>query len=126
MLDTLLPGAPSPHTIGIQLETIIKNNNLSFMYKHFIQLVSTAMGTKAAPPYANLFMGRHEETIREAFIYAIPFWKRLIDDIFLIFLGTISHLQSLQDFMNHFHLTIKFNFQHSIQQISFLYMAVQI
>ena len=28
--------------------------------------------------------------------------------------------------MNHFHLIIKFNFQHSIQQISFLYMAVQI
>ena len=66
--DVLPPGAPSPHTIGVSPETILKNNNLSFMDKHFLQLVATAMGTKAAPPYANLFMGREEETIRETFI----------------------------------------------------------
>ena len=124
--DALPPGAPSPHTIGILLETILKHNNLSFMDKHFLQLVGTAMGTKAVPPYANLFMNRHEETIREAFIWAIPFWKRFIDDIFLIFLGTISQLQSLQDFINHLHPTIKFTFQHSTQQISFLNMTVLI
>ena len=124
--DALPPGAPSPHTIGILLETILKHNNLSFMDKHFLQLVGTAMGTKAAPPYANLFMGCHEETIQEAFIWAIPFWKRFIDDIFLIFLGTDSQLQSLQDFMNHLHPTIKFTFQHSTQQISFLEMMILI
>ena len=88
--DAQPPGALSPHTIGILLETILKYNRLSFMDKHFLQLVGTAMGTKAAPPYAKLFMGRHEETIWEAFIWAILFWKRFIDDIFLIFLGTIS------------------------------------
>ena len=72
------------------------------MDNHFLQLVGTAVGTKAAPPYANLFMGRHEETIRETFICAILFWKRrFIDDIFLIFLGTTNQLQSLRDFMNH-------------------------
>ena len=86
--NTLPSDAPNPHAIGILLETILKNNNLSFMEKHFLQLVGTAMGTKAAPPYANLFMGCHEETIWEAFIWAISFWKRFIDDIFLIFLGT--------------------------------------
>ena len=96
------------------------------MDKHFLQLVGTAMGTKAAPPYANLFMGSQEETIREAFIRAIPFWKRFIDDIFLIFLGITNQLQSLQDFMNRLHPTIKFTFQHSTQQISFLHMAIQI
>ena len=71
--NTLPPGTPSPHTIGVLFETILKNNNLSFMDRHFVQLVGTAMGTKAAPPYANLFMGRHEETIPEAFVWAIPF-----------------------------------------------------
>ena len=71
--DALPPVAPSPHTIGILLETILKHSNLSLMDKHFLQLVGTAIGTKAAPPYANLFMGHHEETIWEAFICAIPF-----------------------------------------------------
>ena len=74
------------------------------------------MGTKAAPPYANLFMGRHKETILEAFIWAILFWKRFIDDILLIFLGTNNQLQSLQDFMKHLHPAIKFTFQHSTQR----------
>ena len=86
--NTLPPGAPSSHTTGVLLETILKNNNLSFIGKHFLQLVSTATATKAVPLYANLFMGRHKETIREAFIWVIPFWKRFIDDIFIIFLGT--------------------------------------
>ena len=90
------------------------------MDKHFLQLVGTAMGIKAAPPYANFSMRRHKETIREVFICTILFWKRFIDNIFLIFLGTTNQLQSLQDFMNHLHPTIKFTFQHSTQQISFL------
>ena len=124
--NTLPPDGPSPHTIGILLETILKNNNLSFMDKHFLQLVGTAMGTKAAPPYANLFMGRHEETIREAFVWAIPFWKRFIDDIFLIFLGTTEQLQSMKDFMNNLHPTIKFTFEHSTHEISFLDMKILI
>ena len=114
--NTLPPDGLSPHTIGILLETILKNNKLSFMDKHFLQLVGTAMGTKVAPPYANLFMGRHEETIREAFIWAIPFWKRFIDDIFLIFLGTTEQLQSLKDFMNNLHPTIKFTFDTLVQK----------
>ena len=37
--NTLPPGAPSPHTIGVLLETILKNNNLSFMDRRFLQLV---------------------------------------------------------------------------------------
>ena len=118
--NTLPPGTPSPHTIGVLLETILKNNNLSFMDTHFLQLVGTAMESKATPPYANLFMGRHKETIREAFIWAIPFWKRFIHDIFLIFIDTTKQLQSMKDFMDNLHFTIKFTFEHSTQEISFL------
>ena len=88
------------------------------MDKHFLQLVGTAAGTKAAPPYANLFMGLMEETICEASIWAILFRKRFLDDIFLIFLGNTNQPQSLQDFMNHLHAAIKFTFQHSTKQIS--------
>ena len=124
--NTLPPGAPSPHTIGVLLETILKNSNLSFRDRHFLQLVSTAMGTKAALPYANHFMDHHEETIRETFIWAIPFWKRSIDDIFLIFIGTTKQLQSINDFMNNLHPTIKITFEHSTQEICFLHMKIHI
>ena len=86
-VNTLPLGAPRPHTTGILLETILKNNNLSFMDRHFLQLVSTARGTTAALPYTNLFTCCHEETMQEGFIWTIPFWKRFTDYIFLIFLG---------------------------------------
>ena len=124
--NILPPGTPSPYRIGVLLETILKNNNLSFIDRHFIQLVGTAMLTKAAPPYANLFMGHHKETIPEAFIWAIPFWKRFIDEVFLIFVGTTKQLQSMKDFMTNLHPTIKFTFEHSTQEISFLDMKIHI
>ena len=96
------------------------------MDRHFLQLVGTAMRTKSAPPCANHFRGRHKETIREVFIWAIAFWKRFIDDIFLIFIGTTKLLQSMKDFMNNLRPTIKFTFEHSTRQISFLDMKIHI
>ena len=96
------------------------------MDRHFLQLVGTAMRTKSAPPCANHFRGRHKETIREVFIWAIAFWKRFIDDIFLIFIGTTKQLQSMKDFMNNLHSRIKFTFEHSTQEISFLDMKIHI
>ena len=96
------------------------------MDRHFLQLVGTAMRTKSAPPCANHFRGRHKETIREVFIWAIAFWKRFIDDIFLIFIGTTKLFQSMKDFMNSLRHTIKFTFEHSTRQISFLDMKIHI
>ena len=48
--NTLPPGTPSLHAIGVLFETILKNNNLSFMDRHFLQLVGTTIRTKATPP----------------------------------------------------------------------------
>ena len=53
--DTLPLGTQSPHTIGILLETILKNNNLSFMDMRFLQLVHTAMETQAAHSHMPTF-----------------------------------------------------------------------
>ena len=123
--NVLLPGAPSPITIEILLETILKNSNLSFMDRHFLQLVGTAMQIKATPLYTNLFVGRHEEILASS-IWAILFCKRSIIDIFLIFLGTTKQLQSMNDFMNNFHPTIKFTFAHFTHERSFLDMKIHI
>ena len=52
--------------------------------------------------------------------------NKFIDDIFLIFLGTTEQLKSMKDFMNNLHPTIKFTFEYSIQEISFLDMKILI
>ena len=38
------------------VELVLKNNNFEFDGKHYLQKGSTAIGTRMAPSYANLFM----------------------------------------------------------------------
>ena len=44
----------------------------------------------------------------------------------MIFIGTTKQLQSMKDFMNSLHPTIKFTFEHSTQEISFQDMKIHI
>ena len=68
---------------------------------HFIPLSLPLMECKPAPLYANVFMARNidEELHKIAEKYTengqIPmkYMKRFVDDIFLIFIGTIENLQ---------------------------------
>ena len=65
-------------------ELVLRNNNFEFDGKHYLQTLGTAIGTKMAPAYANIFMDRLEQTLlREAQIK--PYlWLRYIDDIFMV------------------------------------------
>ena len=68
--------------------------NFTFNDEHFIQIKGTAMGTRVAPNFANVYMGRFEEN----FVYKtewsnyVIIWVRFIDDIFLIWKGDIDSL----------------------------------
>ena len=73
-----------------------------------------------APPYVDLFMGKEERTIILIFLHLIYFWKRFIDDIFFIFLGSHPQLKSLMTFMNTISPTIKYTFTYSKQAVTFL------
>ena len=53
------------------------------------------MGTRMAPRYANIFMGKEKRTIILTFLHLIYFWKRFFDDIFFIFLGSHTQLKFL-------------------------------
>ena len=84
------------------------------------QILGTSMGTRMAPPYASLFMGKEERTIILTFLHLIYFWKHFIDDIFFIFLGSHSQLNSLMTFMNTISPTVKYTFTYSDQTATFL------
>ena len=47
-----------PTECRVQLLTLVlKHSNFTFNGEHFVQINGTAMGTKMAPSYANIFMG---------------------------------------------------------------------
>ena len=66
------------------MHMILTMNNFDFDNNHFIQLHGTAMGTRMAPAYANLFMGDLEEKLLAQFPLKPYLWWRYIDDIFMV------------------------------------------
>ena len=87
---------------------ILTMNNFEFDSSHLIQLHGTAMGTRMAPAYANLFMGDLEEKLLAQFSLKPYLWWRYIDDIVMVW----THGEDkLEDFINHINSlqsTIKF------------------
>ena len=53
------------HTVAVLAELVLKNNIFKFNPKYYIQKEGTAMGTRMAPAYANIFMSSIEEQIIE-------------------------------------------------------------
>ena len=67
--------------------------NIDFLL--FVQLIGIAMGTRAAPTIANILMGAIDLLVLKTFGKAghldlILFFKRFIDDIILIWTGTVE------------------------------------
>ncbi|PIK47640.1 hypothetical protein BSL78_15504 [Apostichopus japonicus] len=52
---------PTKKELAELMQLILTNNNLVFGNKHYLQIHGTAMGTKMAPSFANIFMGNLEK-----------------------------------------------------------------
>ena len=103
------------------LELVLKYNIFEFNQELFVQMIGTAMGTRPAPSYANIFMARviDPKILETAFsfgdgVYPIRFLKRFLDDIFLIFIGSIEKLHSFLSEINNIHPSIKFTMNHTM------------
>ena len=89
---------------------VLTSNNLSFNGKHYLQIQGTAIGTKMAPSYANVFMGGLETKLFEQASVKLVFWRRFINDVFFIWTDGEESLKEFMALMNLFHDTIKFTF----------------
>ena len=64
------------------ISTVLIKNHFQFNGDNNLQFKGCAMGTKMAPNYASLFMGKFEDKLNQ---YHQPlFWLRFFDDIVLI------------------------------------------
>ena len=95
------------------LRLVLESNLFEFNKEFWLQLLGTAMGTRVAPTYANMFMNFLENSMLDDcpnhlrdLIFA---WKRFIDDILLLFLGTYEQLEELYTYLNSYHATMKFD-----------------
>ena len=89
------------------LSLILLENSCQFNEK-YLQTHGTAMGTKMAVAFANIFMGKIEkEILRQSSIKPI-FWKRFIDDVISVWDTSRNEIEEFLLQANNFHPTIKF------------------
>jgi len=132
-LDTRENQSVSTEFLITLLTLILKCNVFEFDGSLYIQEWGTAMGTHVAPPYANIFMGGLEEFLASdgakylKHIFA-GFYKRFIDDIFLLWQGSREQLDEFISYMNSIHPTIKFSssFDFEKREITFLDVSIRI
>ena len=75
---------------------VLENNYFEFNDRFYRQKLGTAIGTKFAPAYANLFMTRLEERLLEASPDKPLIWMRFIDDVFFIWMHGEEKLKSFK------------------------------
>uniref|UniRef100_A0A8C5M7U7 Reverse transcriptase domain-containing protein n=1 Tax=Leptobrachium leishanense TaxID=445787 RepID=A0A8C5M7U7_9ANUR len=112
---------------GITL--ILENNFFWYDDQYFLQLMGTAMGSKIAPSYANLFMALWEKTwIKDQHEWDknILIYKRYIDDIIFIWKGSEEDLVCFLEFLNQNDWGIRLDSHFSQSDISFLDLEIYI
>ena len=106
------------------IELILTKNNFVFDGEHYLQIYGTAMGTRMAPSYANIFMGNLERKLLERVDDRPHVWWRYIDDVFVIWLFGEQRLREFVDHLNSSHPSIKFTSEWSFRSIAFLDVMV--
>ena len=108
------------------LELILTTNTFQFLNQHLRQIFGTAMGTRCADSYANIYMHKRDTEIINLLKHLIKHYKRFIDDIFFIFFGTTQELLQYHHTINQLHPTIKYSLEHSPTEIHFLDRTIYI
>lgn len=100
------------------LQFVLTYNTFIFNSLYYIQEWGTAIGTKLAPVYANIFMGKLESMILKDFKGRPPdLWRRYIDDIICLFCGSEEELLSFLEHISSFHSTIKFTCEYRLKDV---------
>ena len=116
---------PTNSSIIELLDMVLTKNNFCFNGLHFLQVGGTAMGTRLAPSYANLFMDYFERHHVYTYHTQPLLWKRYIDDIFMLWDKGVNELQNFIEHLNNCLPSIKFESHISDSEISFLDVKVQ-
>ena len=95
-----------PHDKGLELaKLILENNFFEFDNKIYRQKLGTAIGTRFAPSFANMFMSKLEQKMLQEYHLNLWIWLRFLDDVL--------ELLELLNYVNSYHDTIKYTWEWS-------------
>lgn len=100
-----------------------------FNNKYYLQTQGTSMGSPFAPNYANLYMGLWEDRYifnNNPYAKNILLFKRFIDDIVTIFVGSEEELMNFNDYINGTYPSLKFTMEYNSEKIHFLDLLISV
>ena len=126
LTDRGLVNNPSNLSLAELLWLVLTLNNFRFNGKNYLQIGGTAMGTRLAPSFANIYMNHFEDI----FVYPYPHkptvWYRYIDDIFMIWDHGPDELNKFIEHLNTSSENIKFTSEISKTELNFLGVRVRV
>jgi hypothetical protein len=117
---------PRPKTESLLelVSLILSTNTFHFNGKYIKQTVGLAMGSKASCSISDITVHPFEQKLILANSTKILSWYRFRDDILILWTGTENELQMFFKQANSMHPTLKFTFEHSIQEVNFLDLTI--
>lgn len=119
------PASPTTAFLCELVHKILTSNYFRFGDKFYHQRKGTAMGTRMAPSYANLFMGKLEKDFLASETLQPLCWFRYIDDIFTIWCHGPDTLNAFLSHLNSFS-SLHFTWSISSSTITFLDVDIQL
>ena len=113
-----------PGTMSDLLKIVLTKIYFQFADSMYHQIQGTAIGTKMASAYANIFMEELEEKLLENYPTKPILWKRYIDDVLCIWPGKQEDLDTFIQYLNRSHPTIKFTYESSPTSVDFLDITI--
>ena len=104
---------------------ILNENSFQFNGENYLKTQGTAMGTKMAVSFANIFMAKIETTLIQQSETKQKEWRRYIDDIFSLWDSDKKDLDHFIEQGNKFHPSIKFTAEISENEVTFLDIVVK-
>ena len=102
------------------LRLILQENLFEFNGKNYLQTHGTAIGTKMAVSFANIFMARVETDILSQSVTKPLVWTRFIDYVFSLWDINREKITKFIELANKHHPTIKFTAEISDTETTFL------
>ena len=92
-------GRPDEELLEL-LEITLTRNDFAFGEEIFQQICGTAMGKRYAPSLANIYLRKFDDRAKYGFHIRPKIYWRYLDDIYLIWPGTLQELQLYEEFLN--------------------------
>ena len=102
------------------LEIGLLRNDFTFNNQVYLQCSGTAMGKRWAPSYANLFMAEWEREVLPLCPLKPIFYKRFLDDIFIIWTYNLDQFNDFFQILNNHHPAVKLTSEISDSHLNFL------